>query len=539
MTGLLADFLDGYEVFWPVMWLLIAAGVAVSIELGSKDKVAARMPVFFTALTGVVLAIVSLAWGFHSPPQTIMGGGILIDQFGTYMSAVILAGTAIACFTSLGVIQHMRAGLGDFMALILVAASGMLLLAVANDLIMVFLSIELMSLAVYVLCGLNQKSARSAESAMKYFVMGSFASGFLVMGMALLYGLTGQIQIGAVANGLAHLPAGTNQLALLGAALVVIGFVFKIGAVPFHQWVPDVYTGAPTPVTGLMSVAVKTAAFTALVRMLAIMLPAGTSGIAGDTTTVLWVIAAATMLFGNWLALVQENVKRMLAYSSVAHSGYLLMALTASQGSSMGVAAVMFYLLVYTFGTAGAFAVLSFSSGAHEIEETKDLRGLGWKRPFAAAAMTVFMLSLAGIPLTGGFVGKYYLFSETLGAAKADSSYYWLVLIGIAGSLLGAFYYLRVVVLMYMKEPSDAATAPAGDSWGARAGLSLAAIATLVLGLKPSFLLDEAKSSVQLMHANTSLAGAAKYAGHAENNGATSDKATVDAASAAGAAVAR
>ncbi|MCK6440611.1 MAG: NADH-quinone oxidoreductase subunit N [Planctomycetes bacterium] len=471
----LLETLFGFDVFMPVVWLFLAAVVCVSIELGAKDRAGAKLPIFYAALGGVLLAFVSLfnTWGGAFEPHLILNGGVMIDRFGLFLCAGVLIGTALCCFTGL----------------VLVAASGMLLLVTSYDLIMIFLSVELMSLAIYVLAGINRSSGRSAEAAMKYFVMGAFASGFLVLGMALIYGVTQTISLAEIGDALAAKDNAYRNVAMLGIGMVVIGFAFKVGAVPFHQWVPDVYTGAPTPVTGFMAVAVKFAAFGALGRFVVEAFPDTLGGekFSPFGMGMFWAIAALSMVIGNWLAVTQENVKRMLAYSSIAHSGYLLMGIVAMQaypdslGSSDAMSAILFYLLVYAFGTGGAFALLTWTA-TDSNEDGGDLRGLAKRSPGMALAMSIFMLSLAGIPLTGGFIGKYMLFSSAIEAGEI-----WLAVIGILASIVGAFYYLRVIVLMYMKDPTPGeAEAKNADDWGVRFALLTASIATVVLGLMPN-----------------------------------------------------
>lgn len=492
MTLLSAPLIGGYETFWPVIIILVAAGLALSVDLGSKRHEGARMPVFVISLLGVLLAFASLGLEANALPRLALGNGIVVDAFGLYLCGVILAGVAICCMTSLGQVAKMGIKLGDYLTLVLVSASGMMLLVTSNDLIMIFLSVELMSLGIYVLAGVNQKSARSAESAMKYLVMGAFASGFLLLGLAIIYGVTGHIRLPEVAHALQTLDPSMERFALLGAMLVLIGFLFKVGAVPFHQWVPDVYTGAPTPVTGLMSVAVKTAAFGAFGRFVLMVMDSDGTGFGAKLEDVLWLLAAVSVILGNWLALAQSSdgrIKRMLAYSGVAHSGYLVMGLLVAARNPETLGPVVFYLAVYTFATAGAFAVISFCSGERELDAVREFKGLAWRRPGAAAAMTIFMLSSAGIPLTGGFLGKYWLFSDVV-----SNGYIWLALLGILGSMIGAYYYLKVVVYMYMKTEKEGAE-PAGETWGTGFSLKACAVASVLLGVAPLFVLDHARDA--------------------------------------------
>jgi len=494
--GTLTSLSSEWDIYWPVLCLLLAAGLCITIDLTVRDKVGARLGVFFTALAGIAAAAVMTVseWQGISGSAEMLSGGAVLDGYGLFLTMTILAGTAICCFSAVDAVDKLHVTAGDFIGLVLVSASGMLLLVTANDLIMLFLSIELMSLGIYVLAGTNRASKLSVEASVKYLIMGAFASGFLLMGMALLYGATGSIELGAIGTQLMSAdPLAGAALAPLGIALVLIGFCFKVGAFPFHQWVPDVYTGAPTAVTGFMAVAVKTAAFGALGRVALTVFPESSSIITQNAVTVLWVLAAATMLLGNLIAVVQDNPKRMLAYSSVAHSGYLLMGvLVAMNGDSGGLAAMAFYLLVYTFGTGGAFALLSFVSGEKEVNSKSDLRGLAKRKPLIALLMAIFMLSLAGIPLTGGFLGKYYLFIEVI-----QSEYYWLAIIAIISSVIGAFYYLGIIVQMFMEDEKGDEPVVSDESWGLLAALSAAAVATLALGILPGGLMEDAREGAQ------------------------------------------
>ncbi len=480
---------EGWEAFDPVIWLLIGASLAITFELSSKNNEKVSGAIFWTAVLTILAAAGSIWYEAAGLPRTVLNHGLIVDGYGLYFSGVILAGTLIASFASLNIAPKLGLGMGDYVALVLVSAAGMLLLVHANDLIMVFLALELMSLGVYVLAGINQRSSRSSESAMKYFVMGAFASGFLLFGMALLYGLTGEVRLDAVANGLANIQTGYGELAMLAVALMVIGFAFKIGAVPFHQWVPDVYSGAPTPVTALMSVAIKAAAFAAFGRFLMLAVPA--SGDLHDrVTSLLWLVAIASILIGNLLAVAQESIKRMLAYSGVAHSGYLLVGFIVALDRPEAMGAVMFYLAVYTLATGGAFALIAYCSAERDLDDPQDLVGLGWTRPGVGLAMTIFMLSAAGIPLTGGFIGKYWLFYHAI-----DAGYIWLTLLAIIGSMIGAFYYLRVVVRMYMKSTAIDGPAPRGEGFGASAAIRACALASVLLGVLPGLAMDYAEDA--------------------------------------------
>lgn len=491
-----------FDIFLPVVWLLASAGIIMLIDLFSSHPEQARMFNFFTALGGVMLAFVSLNPYWDAPAQLTMRGALLIDQFSAYLMIAILAGTAISMFASISYIKRIGVNLADFLITLLLAASGMVLLTVANDLIMIFLSIELLSFSVYVLTGMHGKSSRSAEGAMKYFIMGAFATGILVLGMACLYGVTGELQLRPIGEKLIDVfqaRDGSQYLATFGMGAMLIAFAFKVGAVPFHSWVPDAYEGAPTTVTGFMAVTVKAAAFGALIRVAVVAFPLGAAptGFFGDlgfAGYALWLLSALSMILGNWFAIAQRNIKRMLAYSSIAHSGYLLMGLASAGGNSEAYAGILYYLLAYTLMTSGAFAMLVYaSSGGKDVESLDDLRGLAWKKPAVGIGMAIFMFSMAGIPLTAGFMGKYFIFANTI---AAGGRYTVLGIIGIVMSIIGAYYYLRVVAYTYFRDPDDKPVAGKED-WGLKFALSLTVFGTVFLGIFPQSFYNAAEQSVQ------------------------------------------
>jgi NADH-quinone oxidoreductase subunit N len=368
---------------------------------------------------------------------------------------------------------------GEFTPLLLFATSGMTLIVAAADLIVTFLALEILSLSLYVLTGLTGRRAAN-EASMKYFLLGAFSSAFFLYGVAMAYGATGTTKIATMALALTG-NDGTQSLALLGFALLAVGFGFKVSAAPFHMWTPDVYQGAPTPVTAYMSAATKVAAFGALIRVLDVAFQA----LAWDWAPVVWGLAAVSIVLGSILAIAQTNVKRMLAYSSIAHAGFILTGLTAP--GAVGIRSAVFYLVAYAAMTVGAFGTVMLVSGKGE-ERTRisDYAGLARTDPVAAALMTLFLLSLAGIRSTAGFIAKENVFSAAIGAG------YWaLVLLGVLMSVAAAFFYLRVIVLMYMQEPEEVSATSAPDGVGTVAGrgasatLVVPAAATLVLGLFP------------------------------------------------------
>lgn len=417
-----------------------------------------------------------LLWGAS---ESAFNESLVLDNFAIFFTLIFLL---IAGLTILSSIQYVRqTGIheGEFYALVLFATVGMILMAGANDLIVFFLGLETMSLAVYVLAGIWRADSRSSEAAMKYFIMGAFATGFLLYGIALIYGAAGSTNLNRIAAYLAEQPREWPLYLVGGGFLLLAGFAFKVGAVPFHFWVPDVYEGAPTPVTGFMSTAVKAAAFAAWGRILMHKL----SPLDGDWVFPLWVIAIGTMTLGNLLAITQTSVKRMLAYSSIAHAGYLLIAVVV--GEEWGGLSLMYYILAYALMTVGAFAVLSFLAEGNNTRETYgDFAGLGFKRPFIALAMALFMLSLAGFPPLAGFVGKFYLFR-----AAVNAGHLALAIIGVLNSLLSVIYYLRVIVAMYMEE-GGAEGKSFGQAPYVYIAIAVALTGTIYLGILPATALD-------------------------------------------------
>jgi NADH-quinone oxidoreductase subunit N len=427
-------------------------------------------------LVGIALAAATSLWlwGWDGP-ATVLAGSIAADRFSVLARLLLIVVAALGLL--LGHQYFQRSGdvqRGEFVPLTLFATSGMTLIVAAADLIVVFLALEILSLSLYVLTGLTGRRAAN-EASMKYFLLGAFSSAFFLYGVAMAYGATGTTKIGALALGLAGSGAGQG-LALLALALLAVGFAFKTSAAPFHMWTPDVYQGAPTPITAFMSAATKIAAFTALIRVLDVAFQA----LAWDWAPVVWALAAVSVVLGSVVAIAQTNVKRMLAYSSIAHAGFILTGLTAP--GAEGIRAALFYLVAYAAMTVGAFGSVMLVSGRGE-ERTRlgDYRGLARTNPGAAALMTLFLLSLAGIPPAAGFIAKVGVFS-----AAIDAGYWVLALIGVLTSVAAAFFYLRVIVLMYMQEPEDQPAAASSGPIGAV--LAIPAAATLVLGIFPGLL---------------------------------------------------
>jgi len=424
----------------PILILVAWASLLLLIDVFTNKKVIT--PVL--AALGFVVAL-----GFSVTPSNLVGfnGMVVMDSFAAFLNVLFglsgLAGIALAYD------YNKRMGLerGEYYVLLMYSVSGMMLMAVATDLIVIFLALELLSIPLYVLAGFARPKPESEEAALKYFLLGAFAGGFVVYGVALAFGATGSTALGDI---VAAVNAGSADMALLtiGAALILVGFGFKVAVVPFQMWTPDVYQGAPTPVTAFMAVGAKAAGFAALLRILVAALPS----LALDLTPILWVMAALTMFFGNVVAIAQTNIKRMLAYSSIAHAGYIMMALVVFGQdraiASDAVSAALFYLLAYAITNFGAWSVvIALEKKENQGLELSDYAGLGRKYPGLAAAMLVFMLSFAGVPPTLGFAGKFYLFRTVL-----EGGYLGLAIIGVLTSLISAYFYLRVLVIMYMQD---------------------------------------------------------------------------------------
>lgn len=417
------------------------------------------------------------------------GQFLVIDGFGTFFRLMVLVVGLLAVLCSDSYFKREGADSGEYYALVLYSLVGQCLLAISNELIMVFIGLEISSIATYILAGFLRDDRRANESAIKYFLLGSFATAFLLYGVAWIYGLTGTTNLVEIRRYLAD-PAASAAPWMIGAtiALMFVGFAFKISAAPFQAWAPDVYQGAPAPVTAFMSAGPKAAAFAVLLRVFTIAF----GGTGEHWEPVVWVSALLTMVIGNFAALTQVNIKRVLAYSSIAHAGYVLVALTAH--SEIGTAAAMFYLASYAFMNVGAFAVIThFSRRGEKYVLVDDLAGLGARQPATAALFTIFLLSLIGVPLTGGFFGKFYIFKAAL-----DSNLIWLTVLGLLNSAVAAYYYLRIIVVMYFHEPGDATNTLTPLAPGIKLALWGSAAATLLLGIFPSLLLDFANQSANL-----------------------------------------
>lgn len=415
-------------------------------------------------------------------------GMFIADQFTGFMNIVILTAAVLTVLLSVDYLKRSGIERGEFYSLLLFSTAGMMFMASANDLIVIFVSLELLSIPLYIMAAFRPNDLKSEESGMKYFILGAFASAFFVYGAALIYGATGTTrlpEIFAAVEGIVAADSTAIFYLLVGTALLIVGLGFKVAVVPFHMWTPDVYEGAPTPVTAFMSVGAKAGGFAALLRVMAVGLPVLFLQ-AGDTITawqnVVWIIAALTMIIGNFVAISQNNLKRMLAYSSIAHAGYILMAVAAAGTAGVSNAAAqsaLVYLLAYTFTNLGAFGVvlvLERTDGSGTSLD--DMIGLAKSKPILAAAMTIFMFSLTGIPLTGGFTGKWLIFQATLDAGLVP-----LAVVGVLTSVVSAFYYVRVIVNMYLRE-GDGSEAE-GLSQYATYAIYASLAGTLLIGIVP------------------------------------------------------
>lgn len=488
-----APFIN-WSYFLPVL-IVVGGGTLVilwDVFFPRRDR---SLLVTMTLATLASALGAALSSGAGGSEALSFSGMFLYDGFSQAIFVLLLFSSFMAVLIASAQASLRDAPAGEYFGLILFATSGMMLMAATQNLLMVFVGLEVFSLSLYVLAGFTRTDLRGNEAALKYFLLGSFASGFLLYGMALIYGATGSMDLMDIARRLVSHEAARGPVFLVGLGFVVVGLGFKVAAVPFNMWTPDVYEGAPTAVTAFMSVGPKLAAFAAFFRIfLALGKHAGP-----DIETVLWVLAALTMVVGNVVAIWQSSVKRMLAYSSIAHAGYLLVALVAAHGGGpAATGSFLFYMLVYTLMNMGAFCVVVVSGAdGEERTQIEDYAGMGYTRPVLGAVMALFMLSLAGLPPTGGFVAKFYIFS-----AAIEAGYVWLTVIAVLSSVVSVFFYLRLVVVMYMQEAEEEAAAPAIEEGGfsyALTALSLASFGVLNLGIFPSVFLEFARRALVLM----------------------------------------
>ncbi len=426
-----------FKIISPELIILIVALLVLILEPLLKGRSKNILP--HISWIGVALALVSVItlWNREELGFNQM---FILDNFSCFFKIIFLSGTLLVILSSISYLKEEKIFHGEYFSLILFATFGMMLMASSLNLIVIFLGLEIMSLCLYILAGFRRYDLKSNESSMKYFLIGAFASGFLLYGIAMLYGATNSTNLKEI---LIFTQGFENPLFLfIGLGLILVGLGFKIASFPFHMWVPDVYEGAPTPITAFISSGPKAAGFSALLRIL--LFAFGSLHI--DWSFVLWILAVLTMSFGNVIALSQTNIKRLLAYSSIAHAGYVLVALVA--GGDSGISSAMFYLLAYTFMNIGAFIIIIFL-GEKKVN-LDDYSGLVTKYPILGITLALFMFSLAGFPPTSGFMAKFYVFSSAI-----KSGYTGLAIIGVLNSFVSVYYYLRVVVIMFMRAPVD------------------------------------------------------------------------------------
>jgi len=464
-------------------YILTIVGVLIMLAEPLLPPATSRKPLAWIAILGTLAAGIASWYQLHLGVLSAFYGTIQTDAFSVFFHLLICAIVLVTLLISLDYFEGEHRYSGEYFALIAFSAVGMMLMTCATELLIVFVGLEISSIATYIMCGFRKGSATGAESSIKYFLLGSFATAFFLYGIALAFGATGSTSISAIAQGLGT--TATPRLAFLALAMILIGLGFKVSAAPFHVWTPDVYQGAPSPVVGYMSTAPKAAAFAVLLRITF----SAFGAMEHRWAVLLWILAALSMTVGNLGALLQRDVKRMLAYSSIAHAGYILVAFTALR--SDGIAAACFYTATYAAMQLGAFAVITQVTGYNEQTRTiDDYTGLGLKRPILAAFLALFLISLIGIPFTGGFFGKFYVFS-----AAVHGNNIWLAVIGLLNSGVACFYYLRLLVALYARPVTESARTSESRALSVPAGvgLTLAAAATLVLGIFPGHFLHLAQ----------------------------------------------
>jgi NADH-quinone oxidoreductase subunit N len=471
-----------YEILKPYILLTVWACVLLLVDLFiPKDRKGITALLAAVGL-GLTLSFTLMQIGSEGSGFNKM---VVLDGFSIFINALLLVSGLLGVALAYGYVKRMNIERGEYYTLLLFSVTGMMLMAQAADLIVVFIALELLSIPLYVLAAFNRPKSESEEAGLKYFLLGAFATGFVVYGTALVFGATGATNLSAIVTTASQ--RNPNMLLTIGAALILVGFGFKIAAVPFHMWTPDVYQGAPSAVTAFMASGAKIAGFAALLRVFATAFPL----LAKDMTDILWALAALTMILGNFIAISQTNIKRLLAYSSIAHAGYILMAFVPYGNPAVrdvSIAAGLFYLVSYAVTNFGAWGVvIALEKAEGKGLEIADYAGLGRKYPALAAAMTVFMLSLIGFPPTLGLVGKFYLFRSVIAGGFTG-----LALIGVLTSLVSAYYYLRVVVTMYMH---DGEPVTERETW-LTITTGATAIITVVLSLVPQFLFAWAGDAV-------------------------------------------
>ena len=479
--------------FSPQEFLLILPEITLAVcgmvllVLGSFGRGISNRAAATGSLVSLAVAALLVFWvqGQASAGQPILAGMFVLDNYALFWKIVFLLATALTILLSVRFMEEGGYRAGEYYSLILLATTGMLFMASGFNLLSIWISLELMALSSYILAGYFKHEVRSNEAALKYFVLGALSSGLMLYGMSLIYGSTRTLSLAELPGRISVVTAEGNLLLGIGWIMLAVGLFFKVSAVPFHVWTPDVYVGAPTPVTGYLAAASKAASFAILIRIFF----QGLGPLVVDWQIIVAAVASLSMIWGNIAALTQTNVKRMLAYSSIAHAGYILLGVLAA--SESGLWAAMFYVFAYTFFTLGAFGtVILLERREYAGESMSDYAGLAQRAPVLAAVMLVFLLALTGIPPTGGFFGKVYLF-----AAVVEAGWMWVAVIGVLTSAISLYYYMGIVVQMYFKDTEANTPVPVrAPLLGAT--LVLCAIVTILLGIFPGFFVEFAKSSV-------------------------------------------
>ena len=472
--------MNNFAATIPILIVVLSAIAAMLAE--AIRHPGERMYIAGFGLIGLVGAAVASCFLWNT--DAVSFGVVRADNFALFINLILCVIGILTMLFSHEVVEREGLPAGEYYALTLFAISGMMLMASATDLLVIFLALEVLSLAVYVLTGLRRENAAGAEAAFKYFLLGAFSSAFFLYGIAFAFTISGSTRLDQLGTAISSGPNTT--LAMLAVGLLAVGFCFKVSAVPFHMWTPDAYEGAPTIVTAFMSTGVKAAAFAGFARVfLSALAPMHDQWVA-----ILSAVAVATMVLGSIMGVLQNNVKRMLAYSSIAHAGYLLLGIIAA--NTAGKSAVLFYLLTYAVANLGALGIVSLlGTMSHPHDQLRDFGGLWKTRPALAGLMTVFLLSLGGFPPTAGFIGKWYIF-----AAAVQEGHYWLAIIGVLTSVISVFFYLRIVVMMYMTDEVSEPARPAVSA-PAMAALAFAMIATFYLGVLPARVIEYALESIQ------------------------------------------
>jgi len=473
--------------FLPETILIVSGALLMALSVFWRNHAAGR---FVPLSLLLLLAAAAASVAVHRDPGPAFREMISADSFAAYFRVLVIAAAALTVLVSSQYLRRERSEAGEYYALILLSTAGQCIMASSSELIMLFIGLEISSLASYVLAGYLRDDRRANEAALKYFLLGSFATGFLLFGIAWTYGLTGSTFLEDIRAGLSDAgPELSPILLAMAAALVFVGLAFKISAWPFQAWTPDVYQGAPAPVAAFLAAGPKAAAFAVLIRIFMTAF----EPMRARWEPLLWLTALVTMVIGNFAALTQTNIKRLLAYSSIAHAGYMLVAITAA--SETGVAAVLFYLAAYTLMNVGAFAVvIHVCRKGEQFVQVQDFSGLAERQPATAALFSLFLLSLVGIPLTAGFFGKFYIFKAAL-----DANLIWLTVLGLLNSAVAAYYYLRILVVMYMHSPSEATSDLPPLGGALKAAVYASALGTLLLGVFPSLVLNFATKSAGLV----------------------------------------